>query len=212
MGFDKAIPTDAISLNEAYWEAARTLLPFMNQPATVIGSLKRSETKDREQFEKRWRLSLAGHDPMTGERSKVELQPFIIHPETHALLMVSERWKWLNRDEAVDVQPVVSVPTANGKINCLILINRKEFQQWLSAERGFPDAQVDAGSKSQAGPGAKARGIRQAINHLWPKGIPKGLSAKDRNRMIDNWSTENGNSKVSDRTIQRVLERLLHAT
>lgn len=154
MGFDKAIPADAMLLGEAYWEAARTLLPFMNQPAHSDSKRKRSEAKDRAQFEKRWRLSLAGHDPMTGERAEVELQPFIVHPETYAKLAVVDRWKWLLRDEAVDVQLFVPVSTANSKIDCSILIDRKEFDRWLSTERGFPDAQANAVSKSQAGLGA----------------------------------------------------------
>ena len=32
--------------------------------------------------------------------------------------------------------------------------------------------------------GAKTRGVLEAINQLWPQGVPKGLAAKDRNNVI----------------------------
>jgi hypothetical protein len=33
----------------------------------------------------------------------------------------------------------------------------------------------------KSGGGAKARGVEQALDHIWPDKIPEGLSAKERN-------------------------------
>src|SRR5262249_3481702 len=58
------------------------------------------------------------------------------------------------------------------------------------------------------GRGAKTIGIIQAINELWPHGIPTGLSAKDRDRAILDKMASNGSSipKNPARAIQRVLK------
>jgi hypothetical protein len=65
-----------------------------------------------------------------------------------------------------------------------------------------------AAPKSKPGPGAKKQGITDAINQLWPHGIPRGLSAKDRNRQIIDWLTRNQYSVPGnpERAIQRVLK------
>jgi hypothetical protein len=65
------------------------------------------------------------------------------------------------------------------------------------------------GGVSKSGPGAKAHGIAEAINQLWPKQIPKGLSAKDRNKAILEQMKQNGSSIPSspERAIQRVLQQ-----
>ena len=62
--------------------------------------------------------------------------------------------------------------------------------------------------KSVSGPGAKTRGVLEAINELWPDGIPAGLSAKERNNAILVWLRSKGYSIPSnpERTIQRVLK------
>jgi hypothetical protein len=54
---------------------------------------------------------------------------------------------------------------------------------------------------------AGARGIKEAMKQLWPDRILKGLSAKDRNNVIDQL-TGNGNSvpKDSESAIQRLLK------
>jgi hypothetical protein len=52
---------------------------------------------------------------------------------------------------------------------------------------------------------AKRDGIRLAINALWPEGIPKGLTAKDRDRQINEWLKAKGLSISDRRTIQRAL-------
>ena len=71
------------------------------------------------------------------------------------------------------------------------------------------DQSARAASKSQLGAGAKTRGIAEAINHLWPNGIPTGLSAKDRNKAVIDWLGENGCSLPTnpERAIQRVLKQ-----
>ncbi len=59
-----------------------------------------------------------------------------------------------------------------------------------------------------AGTGAKSRGIRLAIDTLWPSGIPHGLTGKDRNRKIEEWLRANGHSVPTDlaRAVQRALK------
>jgi hypothetical protein len=53
--------------------------------------------------------------------------------------------------------------------------------------------QVGAITNLQSG-GAKSRGIKEAMKQLWPDGIPKGLSAKDRNNAIIDQLIANGSS------------------
>jgi hypothetical protein len=62
----------------------------------------------------------------------------------------------------------------------------------------------------KAGPGAKSLGIEQAIRAMWPKKIPTGLTAKDRNNQIVKWLKEHDCSVPSTpaRAIQRVLKNL----
>jgi hypothetical protein len=62
-------------------------------------------------------------------------------------------------------------------------------------------------SAARAGGGAKKRGITEAIEQLWPNGIPKGLSAKQRNIRIVDWLKNNGCSVPAspERAIQRAI-------
>jgi hypothetical protein len=57
--------------------------------------------------------------------------------------------------------------------------------------------------------GAKSRGISEAIDRLWPHGIPHGLSAKERDNAILAQMRCDGASIPSDpmRAIQRVLQK-----
>jgi hypothetical protein len=50
--------------------------------------------------------------------------------------------------------------------------------------------------------------VEQAIQALWPHGMPLGVPVKARNQMIINWQRQNGCAVVSDRTIQRYLAAL----
>jgi 7-cyano-7-deazaguanine synthase in queuosine biosynthesis len=70
------------------------------------------------------------------------------------------------------------------------------------------DQPAGAAPKSKSGPGAKTRGIAEAIKQLWHGDIPKGLSAKDRNKAVINWLGANGYSVPTnpERAIQRVLK------
>jgi hypothetical protein len=70
------------------------------------------------------------------------------------------------------------------------------------------DERAGAASKAKSHPGAKSRGIAEAIEKLWPKGLPTGLSAKDRNRAIIKWLEDAGYSLPTnpERAIQRVLK------
>jgi len=74
--------------------------------------------------------------------------------------------------------------------------------------REHPDERASATSEAQSGPGAKSRGIDEAIDTLWPNDIPNGLSAKDRNKAIIKWLEQAGYSLPTDpaRAIQRVLK------
>ena len=75
-------------------------------------------------------------------------------------------------------------------------------------ERKDHDEPARAAPESESGLGAKTRGIAEAINQLWPSGIPKGLSAKDRNNAVIEWLGANGHSLPTnpERAIQRVLK------
>jgi hypothetical protein len=90
-----------------------------------------------------------------------------------------------------------------------VLLPREQvMRQWPSGGRApLPnDRSTDFDSKSR--PGAKTRGIAGAIDELWPNEIPKGLTAKDRNKAIIEWLAENGCSVPTnpERAIQRVLK------
>jgi hypothetical protein len=61
--------------------------------------------------------------------------------------------------------------------------------------------------RPKSGRGAKTRGIVGAIKQLWPDGIPKSLTAKDRDQAIIEQIKRNEGSVPTPRTIQRVLER-----
>jgi hypothetical protein len=93
------------------------------------------------------------------------------------------------------------------------------FQCWLakhelpSSPKRFQrtdshDKQAHAAPKSKLGSGAKTRGIADAIEKLFPSGIPKGLTAKERNNLIVNWLRDKKCSVPKDppRAIQRVLK------
>ena len=86
-----------------------------------------------------------------------------------------------------------------------VLLSRQQvMRQWPSG--GGAPLPNDLDSKS--GPGAKTRGIAEAIDELWHSEIPKGLAAKDRNKAITDWLHDKGYSvPISpERAIQRVLK------
>jgi Queuosine biosynthesis protein QueC len=66
-------------------------------------------------------------------------------------------------------------------------------------------------SKAKLGPGAKAWGIAEAIKGLWGHGVPRGLTAKERDKAIVAWLRANGHTVPLNpqRAIQRVLRQLL---
>ena len=71
------------------------------------------------------------------------------------------------------------------------------------------DKPARAAADATSRPSAKSRGIAEAIEKLWPNGVPKGLSAKDRNTAIIKWLRDAGYSLPinPERAIQRVLKR-----
>jgi hypothetical protein len=66
-----------------------------------------------------------------------------------------------------------------------------------------------AANSRKTGPGAKTRGIEEAIDQLWPNRIPEGLSAKDRDNKIVAQLKINQSSvpKNIARAVQRVLAK-----
>ncbi len=102
-------------------------------------------------------------------------------------------------------------PAYHRVIQDVLLPQEEVVRQWPSSSRSqLPDDRpTKVGSKG--GPGAKTLGIEQAIRQLWPNGIPKGLSAKDRNEAILDWLKSNrcSVSTSPERAIQRVLKARL---
>ena len=75
----------------------------------------------------------------------------------------------------------------------------------VSGKAAVPDKPT--ARKSTTSYGAKARGVTEAINQLWPSGIPPGLSAKERNKQVEDWLAVKGYSQPTnlERAIQRAL-------
>jgi hypothetical protein len=90
----------------------------------------------------------------------------------------------------------------------LIELSTDDVMNILCSGNAAPPARR-VGGVSKSGRGAKARGVEEAISQLWSDQIPKGLSAKDRNRAILDRMKQNGSSIPSkpERAIQRVLQK-----
>jgi hypothetical protein len=91
----------------------------------------------------------------------------------------------------------------------LIELSTDDVAKVLSSAASNDTTSQYARPNSKSGGGAKSIGIEEAIYQLWPNGIPKGLSAKERDNKIYSKMKENGSSLPRDlaRAIQRVLER-----
>lgn len=61
----------------------------------------------------------------------------------------------------------------------------------------------------KSGGGAKARGVEQALDHIWPDKIPEGLSAKERNNTVREWLIAKRLSVPND--IAKAIQRALNA-
>lgn len=53
---------------------------------------------------------------------------------------------------------------------------------------------------------AKRAGIQDAVRELWPDGIPKGMTVKERDVAIMTFLEQNGVTAPSSRTIRRALK------
>jgi hypothetical protein len=101
-------------------------------------------------------------------------------------------------------------------------IPRRLFDRWLAKHRQLAspsrfqpqESYRVAGAKARdetaaliAKPGAKGRAVANAIDQLWPNGIPEGLSAKDRNlKIVDRIKLNEGSvPKDVGRAVQRAL-------
>jgi len=145
---------DALPVDEAYWAAARELFPFIDiaRPVPVErdrdGKGARRNHKWRKadertrralaQLDKRWRLSLAGLDPMTGRRPGVVLPTFIVQPQTNAKQAIVENARWLNPNESIRSPCFARVSTADGGksfAECRVLVDRNDFERWLDNAR-----------------------------------------------------------------------------
>ena len=99
-----------------------------------------------------------------------------------------------------------------------VLVSELKFWEWFNGKVGAPKTAAAiaipaaAPAKTKSGSGAKSQGIEEAIKAIWSGNVPKGLSAKDRNRKITDWLTDNKLSVPTDpaRAIQRVLKKLGH--
>ena len=98
-------------------------------------------------------------------------------------------------------------------------IPRRLFERWLvkrrlqvSPSRFQPQisgakARVEAAALIPKR-GAKARGVTEAVNQLWPEGVPKTLTGKERDQAVLRQLKRNGSSIPKDlaRAVQRVLQ------
>src|SRR5262249_14875433 len=98
-------------------------------------------------------------------------------------------------------------------------IPRRLFERWLlkrrlqvSPSRFQPQisgakARVEAAALIPKR-GAKTRGVTEAVNQLWPEGVPKGLTAKERDQLVLKQLERNGSSIPTNlsRAVQRVLQ------
>jgi hypothetical protein len=91
---------------------------------------------------------------------------------------------------------------------------RRVFERWLAKHRlerspaRFQPRGAERAIKKVT-QGAKTKGILEAINRLWPHGIPKGLSGKERNNAIRAQLEKSHASIPQD--LPRVVQRALKA-
>jgi hypothetical protein len=105
-----------------------------------------------------------------------------------------------------------------------VLVSEPKFWKWFNGEFGAPKATLAAmatptiaavaPAKTKSASGAKSQAIEEAIEVLWMGNIPKGLTAKERNRKILGWLVANNRSRPTNpqRAIQRVLKARHPAT
>jgi Queuosine biosynthesis protein QueC len=109
---------------------------------------------------------------------------------------------------------MLMITVAPGATSALSIFGRHAdpSKTWIEGEEAESEKDHDeparAAPQVKSSPGAKMRGIAEAIDQLWPSGIPKGLSAKDRNKAVIEWLSDNGCSLPinPERAIQRVLK------
>jgi hypothetical protein len=105
-----------------------------------------------------------------------------------------------------------------------VLVSELKFWEWFNGELGAPKTTAaamatptlatTAPAKIKVASGAISQGIEEAIEAIWSGNIPKGLSAKKRNRKIIDWLALNERSQSTspERAIQRVLKERRKAT
>jgi hypothetical protein len=115
----------------------------------------------------------------------------------------------------------VRLPSASGQdgepgyhrvITDVLLSREQVVRHWTSAGDAAPmPSDHSSGFDSESGPGAKTRGIAEAIDELWHGEIPEGIVAKDRNKAILNFLCQKKYSvpRNPERAIQRVLKARL---
>jgi hypothetical protein len=82
-------------------------------------------------------------------------------------------------------------------------VSRAQLLHVWPAERKWP---AERNPRDKAKPISDA--IRDAINDLWPKGVPHGLRPKERNNQIAEWLNRNGKSVPnSDPALARAIQR-----
>ncbi len=133
-----------------------------------------------------WRLSVTDRDWLRERATSAEQQTEV---------------RWWTKDQWPRLQAV--------------LVSERKFREWFNSELGVPKTTVATPitaalvpAKAKLISGAKSQGIAEAIEAIWSGEIPKGLSAKERNRKIIEWLGDNGRSQPTnpERAIQRVLK------
>jgi hypothetical protein len=162
---------------------------------------------------------------LPGGGAEVDIRPRVCVPSSRTDLWTVDSCAaaFQNLAETTSVGDFPLIAPALSAIN----VTRDEFLGWI-ASRGYrvptfwkghhcdvdptipavqPRSQHPNGVTRVEQPiGAKTRGIVEAIEKIWPAGIPGGITAKSRDRQIVEWLEGHGCSVPSARTIQRVLK------
>ena len=77
----------------------------------------------------------------------------------------------------------------------------------------WPEQQKEVAAPRRSRSGAKTVAVELALDALYPGGVPEGLTAKERDKQVLQWLTDQGKSIPSDiaKAVQRALKRAKHS-
>jgi hypothetical protein len=118
--------------------------------------------------------------------------------------MVGEvgRLQWARREISIDVRNSDLLDNAG----------REPVVMWSGITLELPAPTALNGQMLDAQPPVRGKGtphrssIDAAIAAIWPEGIPRGLTVKDRDGQINDWQDKNGQVVTSGKTIKRHLK------